>query len=924
MAADEWRLCVNWLVQCKILPDDHRATHSEAQAFDLAQALRDGVLLCHLLNALKAYSVDVKDFSPRPQLSQFLCLKNIRTFLVTCEKVFKIDSRDLFEPPDLFDVKNFRKVLHTLSKLSKTDIAQKKGIRGFPPHNDNAEPEEDIYGNLSDMAIDHDIEDNEDLYDSVYQEGGDDEIYEDLCSTKRTRHKHSRVSSTTSVSELPPPQTKRDYCIKEMVDTERNYVDALRMIVQQFIKPLKQVISHTDKEIIFSQIENMLEVHTGFHAELHRACTTDRPKIHEVFIKWKPKFLIYGDYCSNLPKAQEHIEELTKKNEQVKDTIEDCERQANEARFRLRDLLHVPMQRVLKYHLLLRELIKNTDRTQNDVSFLQQALEAMQDLSLYVNEVKRDNEALALIQEIQNSITDLQMPQNTSLRDYGRLQKDGELKVRSHVDNKVRQRYIFLFDKVMLMGKSKGETYSFKEAIVLAEYKVDSTPATKDGNRRPDKWNCSFQIVKQDNSMAYTFFAKTEEIKTKWIEAINLALDNTQPAAGKNFIMTTFNEPKVCDICGKLLRGVFFQGYKCPVSNICVHKECIGKKKQEQPPVTPHRRGEKYKAKVEYQGIPNPGARRRVLPFKINATIEVTQKDHDWWKGTCDGEEGWFPSQFVEEVRQQLRQSKQSKRARRPGTADSGYMPVVIQPGVQKVKFPNEPIHPALRKVKFKSEGFDEFDWYVGPLARDQAGEKLKRLPDGAYLVRDSENPQRKGNPALSIKYSGTVRHIKIEKNSENMYYMADTRFFHSLPELIDFYQNHSLSDSFPEVQTNLLYPYKSAVSNPSEANDHDVFNNFADLSLSHGATNGITTPLRVALPPKPELSTAGQRVLSYATAVYDYAATATSQISLKAGERVAVLSKTGSDKGWWKGEHCATHRVGYFPFAYVREEDEE
>lgn len=40
---------------------------------------------------------------------------------------------------------------------------------------------------------------------------------------------------------------------------------------------------------------------------------------------------------------------------------------------------------------------------------LQQALEEMQDLSLYINEVKRDNEALALIQEIQNSIVDLQM-----------------------------------------------------------------------------------------------------------------------------------------------------------------------------------------------------------------------------------------------------------------------------------------------------------------------------------------------------------------------------------------------------------------------------------------------------------------------------------------------------------------------------------
>lgn len=53
-----------------------------------------------------------------------------------------------------------------------------------------------------------------------------------------------------------------------------------------------------------------------------------------------------------------------------------------------------------------------------------------------------------------------------------------------------------------------------------------------------------------------------------------------------------------------------------------------------------------------------------------------------------------------------------------------------------------------------------------------------------------------------------------------------------------------------------------------------------------------------------------GVKVLSYAKAVYDYAATATSQISLKAGDRVAVLSKTGSDKGWWKGEHCTTHKV--------------
>lgn len=58
--------------------------------------------------------------------------------------------------------------------------------------------------------------------------------------------------------------------------------------------------------------------------------------------------------------------------------------------------------------------------------------------------------------------------------------------------------------------------------------------------------------------------------------------------------------------------------------------------------------------------------------------------------------------------------------------------------------------------------------------------------------------------------------------------------------------------------------------------------------------------------------------------AVYDYAANATSQLSLCRGDRVAILSKTGSDKGWWKGEHCTTGKMGYFPLAYVREDEDE
>ena len=41
---------------------------------------------------------------------QFLCLKNIRVFLQTCRTVFQMPDDHLFEPNDLFDIKDFGKV----------------------------------------------------------------------------------------------------------------------------------------------------------------------------------------------------------------------------------------------------------------------------------------------------------------------------------------------------------------------------------------------------------------------------------------------------------------------------------------------------------------------------------------------------------------------------------------------------------------------------------------------------------------------------------------------------------------------------------------------------------------------------------------------------------------------------------------------
>lgn len=44
---------------------------------------------------------------------QFLCLKNIRTFLKVCHDKFGLRNSELFDPFDLFDVRDFGKVRHS-------------------------------------------------------------------------------------------------------------------------------------------------------------------------------------------------------------------------------------------------------------------------------------------------------------------------------------------------------------------------------------------------------------------------------------------------------------------------------------------------------------------------------------------------------------------------------------------------------------------------------------------------------------------------------------------------------------------------------------------------------------------------------------------------------------------------------------------
>jgi guanine nucleotide exchange factor VAV len=135
---------------------------------------------------------------------------------------------------------------------------------------------------------------------------------------------------------------KRDYVIKELVETEKNYIEVLQNLQKYFMKTLEKHIFANEHSIIFCNIkvscleykrldiinfsvQELTDVHTNFYSKLQEAVAHSSQsgrRLGEVFIFCKSHFLIYGDYCANLPLAQELLHEICAKSEVLTRVLE--------------------------------------------------------------------------------------------------------------------------------------------------------------------------------------------------------------------------------------------------------------------------------------------------------------------------------------------------------------------------------------------------------------------------------------------------------------------------------------------------------------------------------------------------------------------------------------------------------------------------
>ncbi|XP_037132939.1 guanine nucleotide exchange factor VAV3-like isoform X1 [Syngnathus acus] len=859
-----WRQCAAWLIGCKVLPVNHRVTADTAQVFDLAQTLRDGVLLCQLLNNLKAHSIDLKQINLRPQMSQFLCLKNIRTFLMCCCDVFGMKKSDLFDAFDLFDVRDFGKVMDTLSKLSYTAIAQQGGFKPF--HTEESLKDEDIYNHLEDLIDENAMEGEEDLYVAVYSleedySGG--EIYEDLMRTEQQKQ--------VEMSDV------RSCCLSEIKQTEEKYTETLESIEKYFLNPLKKFFSVAEIDQVFVNIPDMVKVHKSLMADVQDSIVNKNAlNLYRIFISYKERLLIYGVYCSRVEIAIAVLDLICKEKEDVRLKLEECSKRANNGKFTLRDLLVVPMQRVLKYHLLLQELLKHThDAT--DKSNLKVALDAMKDLAQFVNEVKRDNETLREMDQYQRSIENLNQP----LIRYGRPRGDGEVRMVSNFDRRKLDRHLFLFDVAAVVCKRRGDNYEMKDVLDLNVFKITDNPMS---DKEGKKWCYGFYVTHQQGHTGFELFFKTRELKKKWLDQFEMAVSNIRPALanhnGHHFKMHTFDRISSCSFCHLLLRGIFNQGYVCLKCTLPVHKECLGqlgfcrrtessKKRSKVTPMsslistqegtTPPDSGLPRMLVIQdYDGVPSPPG-GPPLCARTGDVIELMFADlhSSWWQGRipASGKIGFFPSDAV-----------------RP-------CPCLPKP-----------------------VDYSAHLWFAGPMERCQAEEELQDRGNSTYLLR--HRSKECTEYAISIKFNDRVKHIKI-LTKDGCFYIAESRLFKTLLDLVEYYKQHSLKEGFSSLDTNLRIPYRECSDGSS--------------SWAISKTGSVTPGGCSFVPPSssPFWSVFSPRVLAVAVARYDFSSRDAWELSLLRGDVVNIYTKTSS--GWWKGE--AAGKVGWFPSTYVEED---
>ncbi|XP_004646037.1 pleckstrin homology domain-containing family G member 1 [Octodon degus] len=346
------------------------------------------------------------------------------------------------------------------------------------------------------------------------------------------------VPNVTADSATSPKLLYVDRVVQEILETERTYVQDLKSIVEDYLDCIrdqtKLPLGTEDRAALFGNIQDIYHFNSELLQDLEN-CENDPVAIAECFVSKSEEFHIYTQYCTNYPRSVAVLTECMRNKVLAKFFRERQETLKHS--LPLGSYLLKPVQRILKYHLLLHEIENHLDKDTDGYDVVLDAIDTMQRVAWHINDMKRKHEHAVRLQEIQSLLTNWKGPDLTS---YGELVLEGTFRLQRAKN----ERTLFLLDKLLLITKKRDDTFTYKAHILCGNLMlVEVIP----------KEPLGFSVFHYKNpKVQHTVQAKSQQDKRLWVLHLKrLILENHAakiPAKAKQAIleMDAIHHPGFC------------------------------------------------------------------------------------------------------------------------------------------------------------------------------------------------------------------------------------------------------------------------------------------------------------------------------------------------------------------------------------------
>ncbi|XP_068607758.1 rho guanine nucleotide exchange factor 10 [Brachionichthys hirsutus] len=213
---------------------------------------------------------------------------------------------------------------------------------------------------------------------------------------------------------LSQQQLVRRCILGSILESEKNYLDALKRILEQYEKPLSQIeprlLSDRKLKMTFYRVREILQCHFLFQIALaSRVAEWDSlDMIGDVFVASFSKSMVldaYSEYVNNFSTSMAVVRKTCASKPGFLDFLKHRQESSCD-RITLYGLMMKPIQRFPQFILLLQDMLKNTPVGHADRLPLQMALTELETLAEKLNERKREADQRCEIRHIAKAMNE--------------------------------------------------------------------------------------------------------------------------------------------------------------------------------------------------------------------------------------------------------------------------------------------------------------------------------------------------------------------------------------------------------------------------------------------------------------------------------------------------------------------------------------